>query len=255
MTKEGGEWKIIQFHPSYTYEDFVRGIVTEVDKEGKISYKVVNKILADFAKNAKDNPQKKFVLIIDEINRANLPSVLGELIYALEYRGEEVETMYNHPEYGQKISLPKNLYIIGTMNTTDRSIGHIDYAIRRRFAFYTLKSDKDVITKFYENNDALKNLKNKAEQLFDKIKNLIKENISPDYSIDDIMIGHSYFLAEDEEKLKMKLEYEIKPILLEYYKDGILIDNRNNDNKASLIEQIKNLSLESKQNNQEKIQG
>jgi len=117
MTKEGGEWKIIQFHPSYTYEDFVRGIVTEVDKEGKISYKVVNKILADFAKNAKDNPQKKFVLIIDEINRANLPSVLGELIYALEYRGEEVETMYNHPEYGQKISLPESLYIIGTMNT------------------------------------------------------------------------------------------------------------------------------------------
>jgi len=254
MTKEGGEWKIIQFHPSYTYEDFVRGIVTEVDKEGKISYKVTNKILADFAQNAKDNPQKKFVLIIDEINRANLPSVLGELIYALEYRGEEVESMYNHPEYGQKISLPENLYIIGTMNTTDRSIGHIDYAIRRRFAFYTLSADKSVIEEEYKNNE---NLKDKALELFDKIKNLTAENISPDYSIDDIMIGHSYFLAEDEkeleEELKMKLEYEIKPILREYYKDGILID-RNNDNKESLIDKINKLSLQNKQNNQEKTQ-
>ena len=250
MTKEGGEWKIIQFHPSYTYEDFVRGIVTEVIN-GTISYKVTNKILAEFAKKAKESSDKKFVLIIDEINRANLPSVLGELIYALEYRGEEVESMYNHSEYGQKISLPENLYIIGTMNTTDRSIGHIDYAIRRRFAFYTLTADKSVIEEEYKNNE---NLKDKALELFDKIKNLIKENISPDYSIDDVMIGHSYFLAKDEEKLKMKLEYEIKPILLEYYKDGILIDNRNNDNKESLIEQIKNLSLESKQNNQEKTQ-
>lgn len=254
MTEEGGEWKIIQFHPSYTYEDFVRGIVTEVIN-GTISYKVTNKILAEFAKKAKESSDKKFVLIIDEINRANLPSVLGELIYALEYRGEEVESMYNHPEYGQKISLPKNLYIIGTMNTTDRSIGHIDYAIRRRFAFYTLTADKSVIEEEYKNNE---NLKDKALELFDKIKNLIKENISPDYSIDDVMIGHSYFLAKDEEKLKMKLEYEIKPILREYYKDGILIDNRNNDNnndnKESLIDKINKLSLQNKQNNQEKTQ-
>jgi MoxR-like ATPase len=258
MTKEGGEWKIIQFHPSYTYEDFVRGIVTEVNDEGKISYKVVNKILADIAKKAKESSDKKFVLIIDEINRANLPSVLGELIYALEYRDEEVESMYNlpkdgqKPEDGKKITLPEKLYIIGTMNTTDRSIGHIDYAIRRRFAFYTLTADKSVI----ENYDKYKDngLKEKVSNLFTTIEKLIKENISPDYSIDDIMIGHSYFLAENEDELKMKLEYEIKPILLEYYKDGILIDNRNNDNKASIIEQIKNLSLESKQNNQEKTQ-
>ena len=83
-------------------------------------------------------PLKPYVLIIDEINRANLPAVLGELIYALEYRGEKVESMYETEEDGNVLIIPPNLYIIGTMNTSDRSVGHIDYAIRRRFAFIEL---------------------------------------------------------------------------------------------------------------------
>lgn len=217
-----GEFKIIQFHPAYTYEDFVRGIVAS-SHEGVISYKVENKILAEFAKEALENPNSKYVLIIDEINRANLPSVLGELIYALEYRGEYVQSMYEY-ENTRDIKLPKNLYVIGTMNTADRSVGHIDYAIRRRFAFYDVLPNLSVV----------KN--KKAINLFEEVAQLFKEDsyyLSSDFDANDVQIGHSYFIASDEKmtddefeaELKQKLKYEIKPILYEYIKDGILLDS------------------------------
>ena len=217
-----GEFEIIQFHPAYTYEDFVRGIVVKTNDAGDISYEVENKILAEIAKKAIENPNGKYVLIIDEINRANLPSVLGELIYALEYRGENVESIY---KYGntRDIKLPKNLYIIGTMNTADRSVGHIDYAIRRRFAFYNILPNESVI----------KN--EKARTLFKKVAELFDSNnyLSSDFDADDVQIGHSYFIQSHEEmtegefeiELKQKLKYEIKPILHEYIKDGILLDS------------------------------
>ncbi|WP_336152363.1 AAA family ATPase, partial [Acinetobacter sp. 99] len=174
-----GEYQIVQFHPAYSYEDFVRGIVAETDDNGNISYKVENKVLAKFAKKAQDNPNGKYVLIIDEINRANLPSVLGELIYALEYRGEAVTTMYEF-EGERQIVLPKNLYIIGTMNTADRSVGHIDYAIRRRFAFVSVLPDEKII----ENEQAL--------NIFKEVVSLFEEHLSADFQKEDVMIGHSY---------------------------------------------------------------
>jgi 5-methylcytosine-specific restriction enzyme B len=152
---------------------------------------------------------KNYVLIIDEINRANLPAVLGELIYALEYRNEPVSSMYDL-EGDRTIILPKNLYIIGTMNTADRSVGHIDYAIRRRFAFVDIAADENVITN------------EKAKGLFRKVKEIFEKHIAPDFELKDIELGHSYYLADDDEKLKLKLEYEIKSILREYVKDGIL---------------------------------
>nr|WP_290446465.1 AAA family ATPase [Acinetobacter indicus] len=154
----------------------------------------------------------RFRLIIDEINRANLPSVLGELIYALEYRGEAVTTMYELEE-DRQIILPKNLYIIGTMNTADRSVGHIDYAIRRRFAFVDVQPNETII----ENQ--------KAKNIFKYLDLLFKEHLAPDFKKDDVMIGHSYFLVQDDNQLRMKLDYEIKPILKEYLKDGILLDS------------------------------
>lgn len=170
---------------------------------------------------------KNYILIIDEINRANLPAVLGELIYALEYRGEQVESMYEIEGEGKNIILPPNLYIIGTMNTADRSVGHIDYAIRRRFAFVHIPPDVNVISEVIKEET----LQGKAENLFNSVSELFtKKNetsdsllyLAPDFKAEDVQIGHSYFLAENEEKLKMKLEYEIKPILREYIKDGIL---------------------------------
>lgn len=205
------EIELIQFHPSYSYEDFVRGIVTETAGD-KVHYKVENKVLAKIAAEAakQGNQQKAYVLIVDEINRANLPSVLGELIYSIEYRGKEVTTMYTF-QGSNKIMLPYNLYIIGTMNTADRSVGHIDYAIRRRFSFVTVHPKVEVITHA------------KAKELFKKVQNLFKIYTAPDFNENDVAIGHSYFLCDDSE-IAMKLKYDIKPILKEYVNDGILTE-------------------------------
>lgn len=188
---------------------------------------------------------KNYVLVIDEINRANLSSVLGELIYALEYRGEAVESMYevdNSSLHNKKeLILPPNLYIIGTMNTADRSVGHIDYAIKRRFAFV------DVLPKVLENSDEMifnKELFEKVSRLFitnleeykanpsEKLKRA--KTLSPEFRPEDIWLGHSYYIQKKEnnengneilipQNFSMRLEYEIKPILQEYVKDGVLI--------------------------------
>ncbi len=228
---ETGEYKIIQFHPAYSYEDFVRGIVAKSVNNG-IIYEVENKILLEFVDKALKEKEKKFVLILDEINRANLPSVLGELIFALEYRNKFVDCLYKK-DNNNKIKLPENLFIIGTMNTADRSVGNIDYAIRRRFAFVTLKADKNIIKKTF-----LATYK-QAVLLFEQVERLFFNNVAPDYNKDDVMIGHSYFLSDTLEKLNLKLEYEIKPILREYAKDGILIDK----NIVKISDEIEKLKL------------
>jgi DNA replication protein DnaC len=169
--------------------------------------------------------EKKYVLIIDEINRANLPAVLGELIYALEYRGEKVESMYGTEEDGNTLVIPPNLYIIGTMNTSDRSVGHIDYAIRRRFAFidvlpkvlagenFEFELFKQVSVLFIQNLD---------EYVLDNTVELrISEHLSEEFRPEDVWLGHSYFI-KNEGDFSLRKKYEIVPILKEYVKDGIL---------------------------------
>lgn len=211
--------KLIQFHPSFTYEDFVRGIVAKPNKQGTgVLYESENKILGDFASKAISNPTAIYVLIIDEINRANLSSVLGELIYALEYRGEAVESMYSiEDESKNKLVLPTNLYIIGTMNTADRSVGHIDYAIRRRFAFVDVPAENLKVTQGLETFDS---------DLFDAVAALFDTNLSPEFEKKDVQLGHSYFIDKSGEKdgatMTIRLKYEIKPILREYVRDGVL---------------------------------
>ena len=209
--------KIVQFHPSYSYEDFVRGIVAKSNGT-HIEYITEDKLLINISKKAIANPDKKYILIIDEINRANLSSVLGELIYGLEYRGESVESMYADINGNREIKLPENLYIIGTMNTADRSIGHIDYAIRRRFAFTNILSNDNNVLSGFPNGEVIYN---RTVELF------TDTYISPEFNIDDIKIGHSYFIVENDskEELQSKLEFEIKPLLMEYVKDGILNEN------------------------------
>ena len=319
-----GEYiKLIQFHPAFSYEDFVRGIVVKTDISSIPEYKTVNKVLAEFAKKANESnltggiddfdrawyelvddindgkvikigssdievdvnsqgnikfktpvatyektyelyrfgktdlkyetynkivlnflkdkkgkyqmkdfvsptsisSNQSYVLIIDEINRANLPAVLGELIYALEYRGEKVESMYATTEEGNTLILPPNLYIIGTMNTSDRSVGHIDYAIRRRFAFI------DVLPKVLEGDSFELELFKQVSALF--IQNLdeylkdhtielkLSEHLSEEFRPEDVWLGHSYFIKGEGDFL-MRKKYEIVPILKEYVKDGIL---------------------------------
>jgi hypothetical protein len=166
--------------------------------------------------NAEQPKLKNYVLVIDEINRANLSAVLGELIYALEYRGETVESMYE-VDGTNKLVLPENLYLIGTMNTADRSVGHIDYAIRRRFAFVDV-APKDLTEELGADFH---------KELFDKITALFSSNLSPEFERKDVQLGHSYFIdkAGSGGSMATRLEYEIKPILMEYVKDGILVGN------------------------------
>lgn len=227
--------KILQFHPSYTYEDFVRGIVAKPNEDAEgILYEAENKILAKLSEDAQNDIENNYVLIIDEINRANLSSVLGELIYALEYRGEEVESMYE-VDGSQKLILPPNLYIIGTMNTADRSVGHIDYAIRRRFAFVEVLPEKlkDNDEIFFNTSDfidvAKLFIKVGEDQVLDFEKAENSDFLSDDFSAKDVALGHSYFIAEKkkisednrQEYFNMKMKYEVIPILNEYLKDGV----------------------------------
>lgn len=232
--------KIVQFHPSYSYEDFVRGIIAK-NIDGKIVYETENKVFGEFAKKAKDS-DLPFVLIIDEINRANLPVVLGELIYALEYRDEKIDSLYTLEGGDNKIIIPKNLYIIGTMNTADRSVGHIDYAIKRRFAFV------DVLP----NEESIKNEKAKAlfkivSELFVKEEAGKKGNsefLAPDFNFKDVQLGHSYFILkegtveEQKVELSIRLVYEILPILNEYIKDGLLLESDKLIQKLEAIEKF-----------------
>ncbi len=226
---------LIQFHPSYTYEDFVRGIVATISDKGEgIVYKAKDRLLVDLANDARDNMDNNYVLIIDEINRGNLSSVLGELIYALEYRGEEVDSMYE-VDGSQKLVLPPNLYIIGTMNTADRSVGHIDYAIRRRFAFVDVLPEKleDTEDIFFNTPGFVEVAKLFIKVGEDEVINFENAEdsdfLSNDFSSKDVALGHSYFIADrkkisEEEKdnyFKMKMKYEVIPILNEYLRDGV----------------------------------
>ena len=184
-----------------------------------------------------------FILIIDEINRGNVSKIFGELITLLE-SDKRIGSMHpinvRLPYSKELFSVPPNIYLIGTMNTTDRSVGTIDYAVRRRFAFITLKSEKSAIEKFYDNvpggTDAA--LKNKALELFSSVKRFIEENkIEEDF--DDLMPGHSYFMAKSDTELEQKFTYEVLPLLYEYHKDGLLkaifdetkINNQIHDNQ------------------------
>lgn len=168
--------------------------------------------------------EKKYVLIIDEINRANLPAVLGELIYALEYRGEKVESMYPIDDDNTLI-IPPNLYIIGTMNTSDRSVGHIDYAIRRRFAFIdilpkVLEGDKFELELFKQVSALF--IQNFDEYVQDyNVELKLSEHLSEEFRPEDVWLGHSYFI-KGEGDFSLRKKYEIVPILKEYVKDGIL---------------------------------
>lgn len=184
-----------------------------------------------------------FILIIDEINRGNVSKIFGELITLLE-SDKRIGSMHpinvRLPYSKELFSVPPNIYLIGTMNTTDRSVGTIDYAVRRRFAFITLKSEKSAIEKFYDNvssgTDAV--LKNKALELFSSVKRFIEEN-KIEENFDDLMPGHSYFMAKSDAELEQKFIYEVLPLLHEYHKDGLLkaifdetkINNQIHDNQ------------------------
>lgn len=236
-------WEVVQFHPSYSYEDFVRGMVTEPTEAGVV-FKVQDRILAQAAAMAERYSQTPVILILDEINRADLARVLGELIYALERdrRGEPVAAQYgvgNPPD--RTLRLPKNLYLIGTMNTADRSIALVDYAIRRRFSFFSVLPRVEVIEKFYATRGPHRGDDAVAAQLTPPLVALYWATSAlfdgvPDG--DDIRVGHSYFLVQGQrngellsltewaDAMAFRFAYEVVPMLAEYRKERRLLNER-----------------------------
>jgi mcrBC restriction endonuclease system, mcrB subunit, putative len=231
--RKEGQIAFCTFHQSMDYEDFVEGLKPEV-QDGHVTYQVesgIFKRICEQAHTTEDDAfSKPHVLIIDEINRGNISRIFGELITLLEADKRAGSKTYpitvTLPYSKENFSVPSNLYIIGTMNTTDRSTGAIDYAVRRRFAFITLKTDPEVIKTCIKDDE----LRTKALDLFKQINgdgtddkaSFIVTHQAGDFDLEDLKVGHSYFLAETLEALQMKMRYEVIPLLREYIKDGIL---------------------------------
>lgn len=215
-----------------TRENILRAISGEKVFEGWEGYSqsVINYLKDKCDLNITQNSgTKNYVLIIDEINRGNVSKIFGELISLLEADkrvGGDHPLTVTLPYSKESFSVPSNLYIIGTMNTTDRSVGSIDYAVRRRFAFVTLEADDKLVTN------------KEAHDLFMAVKNFLNKS-KYDMDIEDLMVGHSYFMTDDTDTLKMKWQYEILPLLMEYHKDGIISKSPLKDDSGNEIADVK----------------
>jgi hypothetical protein len=206
------------FHQSLDYEDFVEGLKPIVNN-GHVTYKVEEGLFKRICTDASKDTDHPYFLIIDEINRGNVSKIFGELITLLESdkrKGSINAISAILPYSKESFSIPDNLYIIGTMNTTDRSVGTIDYALRRRFAFLTVKAKESVVSR--QGGEVGR----KAVEYFKKVYEHLKKYPSGDIDLDDLMIGHSYFLADSLPSLELKWKYEVLPLLEEYYKDGLI---------------------------------
>ena len=210
--KDDSRIEFVQFHQNYSYEDFMMGYKPVGD-----GFELKYGIFYRFCQKAANQPDKKFFFIIDEINRGNMSKIFGELLMLIEkdYRGTKATLAYN----GLSFSVPKNLYIIGMMNTADRSLAMIDYALRRRFSFFEVEPGFDSEGFIHYQNGLNNETLNK---LVDKVKDLNRE-ISLDKSLGKgFCIGHSYFCGRDvctEEWLHSIVDYDILPMLSEYWFD------------------------------------
>ena len=229
-----GSVDLVQFHPSYSYEDFIQGIKPVVNRDGSIEYKVIDGIFKKICKR-KDLPNSTpKILIIDEINRGNLSKIFGELIYALEYREEKVKLPYANfdvNELNAFLIIPENLYIIGTMNTADRSISLFDTAMRRRFAFIPMMVDYDQIArkinlkKFDEQKlkamlDSPLNSHDKKSILSLLAASKLNQKISKRLRMGrEKQIGHTYLLEiiNDEKQFLNVWKYQLLPLLYEFF--------------------------------------
>ncbi len=213
--KDKSRVEMVQFHQNYSYEDFIMGY--KPNEAG--GFELKQGVFYKFCKKAANSPEKDFFFIIDEINRGNLSKIFGELLMLIEnsYRGKEIKLAYTD----ELFTVPKNLYIIGMMNTADRSLAMIDYALRRRFSFYEMLPGFE--------SEGFKNYVTKLSS--EKLKQVIKqiqalnEVIRKDESLGQgFCIGHSYFCNQtefSEEWLNNVIEYDIEPMLKEYWFDEV----------------------------------
>ena len=209
-----GNGSSIQFHPNTTYENFIGGLAP-VLSDGAIGFNFApqNGHLMKAANEAEKKPDKPYLLHIDEINRADLSKVLGEAIFLFESRADEQRKLELPYDFGKpfynKLWLPDNLYVLGTMNSADRSIAIVDIAVRRRFAFVKLWPQVEVV-----NNLAGSVMKKAFMDLL---------SIFIEYASDDalsLVPGHSYFLEMDDKKAPRQLKVNLSPLLEEYLAQG-----------------------------------
>ena len=203
---DDGAVKLVQFHPSYTYEDFFEGFRPEPGGSGTLTFTLRAGPFRDFAEVAADNPTTAYILIIDEINRANLAKVFGELYFLLEYRDESISLQYS-PD--KEFTLPANLFLIGTMNTADRSIARIDTAMRRRFAFVELDPRIPPVQGLLSRWLDTHHLPQEPALLLDELNRRIEDA--------DAAIGPSYLMDkriyQRDDGLNRVWQYSIMPLL------------------------------------------
>jgi len=228
ITQNDGLVETIQFHPSYSYEDFIEGY-----RPKKNGFELSDGIFKQFCTRAINDPGNNYVLIIDEINRGNLSKIFGELLFLLEYRKESVQLTYSQ----EKFSLPENFYIIGTMNTADRSLAIMDYALRRRFYFKNIKCQTSRLKQWLQENDC----QISTEKLLDAIRSM-NDAIEKSMHCSDYNIGHSYFMREklNRESLKEIIDFGIEPLLHEYFFDK-------NEKISQVISSLENLLVNEEQ--------
>lgn len=170
-------WRLVQFHPSYTYQDFVQGLKPSLESPG-LSYNITTGPFLEICGHAEAEPDRYYVLVIDEINRGDPAGIFGELIYALEYRGEEVQLSQE-----ASLRVPANLIVVGTMNSSDRKLDISDYGLRRRFGFFRVEPDPAVISDLMVGNADL------VAGLLEEFNSWLEGALDADHKL-----GHSYFL-------------------------------------------------------------
>lgn len=230
--KDDSKVQLVQFHQNYTYEDFVMGYKPKEDG----GFYLRPGVFYNLCKRAQQHPDDKYFFIIDEINRGNLSKILGELMMLIEkdYRGETLVLPYNQEEF----SVPKNLYIIGMMNTADRSLAMMDYALRRRFSFFEMKPGFST-DGFNEYQRSLAN--EDFDKLVSAIIDLNKVIESDDSLGSGFCIGHSYLCNKDKKDvdrdwLKRVVKFDIAPMLREYWFDNDTKFNNEVQKLTSIVE-------------------
>ena len=214
--KDVNQVQLIQFHQSYSYEDFIEGY-----RPTENGFKLEKGLFYKICKKAKSNPTEKYYLVIDEINRGNLSKIFGELLMLIETDKRDEELMLAYSE--SMFCVPSNLYIIGLMNTADRSLAIIDYALRRRFSFIRIEPA-------FNNQKFINAFNEKFDQDYNRVIDIIKkinEAIEDDKSLGSgFKIGHSYFCPNLKGRKGTKkdlldiIRFEIIPLLEEYWYDN-----------------------------------